>query len=79
MIDIKDINYVPSISEISGYIENSAFDVKRDNISYNISLPVRRAIFLQVLKNPYSAGFPAYFPFLSCRSKARIFAGTFQS
>ena len=26
MIDIKDINYVPSISEISGYIENSAFD-----------------------------------------------------
>ena len=53
--------------------------VKRDNISYNISLPVRRAIFLQVLKNPYSAGFPAYFPFLSCRSKARIFAGTFQS
>jgi len=26
VIDIKDINYVPSISEISGYIENSAFD-----------------------------------------------------
>ena len=26
MIDIKDINYVPSISEISVYIENSAFD-----------------------------------------------------
>lgn len=26
MIDIKDINYVPSISEISGYIKNSAFD-----------------------------------------------------
>ena len=59
--------------------ESPRSDVKRDNISYNISLPVRRAIFLQVLKNPYSAGFPAYFPFLSCRSKARIFAGTFQS
>ena len=26
MINIKDINYVPSISEISVYIENSAFD-----------------------------------------------------
>lgn len=26
MIDIKDINYVPNISEVSGYIENSAFD-----------------------------------------------------
>ena len=26
MIDIKDINYVPSISEIIVYIENSAFD-----------------------------------------------------
>ena len=26
MIDIKDINYVPNISEISVYIENSAFD-----------------------------------------------------
>ena len=26
MINIKDINYVPNISEISGYIENSAFD-----------------------------------------------------
>lgn len=62
-----------------GGTESPRHDVKRDNISYNISLPVRRAIFLQVLKNPYSAGFPAYFPFLSCRSKARIFAGTFQS
>lgn len=61
------------------FADITSFGVKRDNISYNISLPVRRAIFLQVLKNPYSAGFPAYFPFLSCRSKARIFAGTFQS
>ena len=26
MINIKDINYVPNISEISVYIENSAFD-----------------------------------------------------
>lgn len=26
MINIKDINYVPNISEISGYIENPIFD-----------------------------------------------------
>lgn len=26
MINIKDINYAPNISEISGYIENSIFD-----------------------------------------------------
>ena len=53
--------------------------VKRDNISYNISLPVRRAVFLQVLKKPYFVGFPAHFPFLSFGNKARIFAGTFKS
>ena len=53
--------------------------VKRDNISYNISLPVRRAIFLQVLKKPYFLGLSAHFPFLGFGNKARIFAGTFQS
>lgn len=53
--------------------------VKRDNISYNISLPVRRAIFLQVLKKPYFAGFSAHSSFLDFGFKARIFAGTFQS
>ena len=54
-------------------------NVKRDNISYNISLPVRRAIFLQVLKKPYFLGLSAHFPFLGFGNKARIFAGTFQS
>lgn len=78
------VEFLNQMSEVSDerelrVIGGNIVDVKRDNISYNISLPVRRAIFLQVLKNPYSAGFPAYFPFLSCRSKARIFAGTFQS
>ena len=53
--------------------------VKRDNISYNISLLVRRAIFLQVLKKPYFVGLSAHFPFLSFGNKARIFAGTFHS
>ena len=31
--------------------------VKRNNILYNMSLPVWRAIFLPCLKMPYSAGF----------------------
>ena len=34
-------------------------DVKRNNISYNMSLPVWRAIFLPCSKKPYSAGFAA--------------------
>lgn len=33
--------------------------VKRNNISYNMSLPVWRAIFLPCSKKPYSAGFAA--------------------
>lgn len=33
--------------------------VKRNNISYNMSLPVWRAIFLPCPKKPYSAGFAA--------------------
>lgn len=31
--------------------------VKRNNISYNMSLPIWRAIFLPCPKKPYSAGF----------------------
>ena len=34
-------------------------NVKRNNISYNMSLPVWRAIFLPCSKKPYSAGFAA--------------------
>ena len=34
-------------------------DVKRNNILYNMSLPVWRAIFLPYSKKPYSAGFAA--------------------
>lgn len=34
-------------------------NVKRNNISYNMSLPVWRAIFLPYPKKPYSAGFAA--------------------
>lgn len=34
-------------------------DVKRNNISYNMSLPVWRAIFLPCPKKPDSAGFAA--------------------
>ena len=81
--------FVPIINEESNFPEElvvmleEAFyhsgNVKRDNISYNISLPVRRAIFLQVLKKPYFVGFPAHFPFLSFGFKARIFAETFPS
>lgn len=33
--------------------------VKRNNISYNMSLPVWRAIFLPCPKKPYSASFAA--------------------
>lgn len=33
MINIKDINYVPNISEISVYIENSAFDELYQNMN----------------------------------------------
>lgn len=33
--------------------------VKRNNISYNMSLPIWRAIFLPCPKKPYSAGFAA--------------------
>lgn len=47
-----------------GYI-----NVKRNNISYNMSLPVWRAIFLPCLKKPYSADFSAMHCFLPAMRK----------
>ena len=41
------------------WAKDALLDVKRNNISYNISLPVWRAIFLPCPKKPYSAGFAA--------------------
>lgn len=70
---------IDELNELVPQEIDSRVVVKRDNISYNISLPVRRAIFLQVLKKPYFLGLSAHFPFLGFGNKARIFAGTFQS
>lgn len=45
---------------ISAWSEKTGtYCVKRNNISYNMSLPVWRAIFLPCSKKPYSAGFAA--------------------
>lgn len=58
--DTADRTEIDISSLGSELLEKAEFeDVKRNNISYNMSLPVWRAIFLHCPKKPYSAGFAA--------------------